>query len=941
MARAFISYAREDEPFARRLYDALTSSGREPAWDQDHAAVPFSSPWRAEIRAAIESSDKFIFVISPDSLASQPCASELTQALEAGKQVIPVLRRAPREGQAIAGAIEELNWISFSDDASFDRSLGQLTTALDTDLAWAKSHTRLTVRSAEWARADRERSLLLRGSDLRHAETWLAGAASHSLSPPTGLQRQFIAASRRAADRSARLWRGALAGGLVIALALALLAFIQRNQALHEARVAVSGQLAAQSEALDASDPVTASQLAAAAWRIAPTSLARASMLDVLAQPARAVLSPSGGGSLVAFSPDGKVLATAGTYGVVQLWNMATHRQMGTPMTVGHNLGTSVAFSPDSRTIVTGSGDGLARLWEVATQHEIGAPFSVHTGAVGLVAFSPDGKVIATVSGGKVRLWNAATLDQIGRPMTADANADGFVDAIAFRPGGRTLVTATGDGKVQVWDVATRQRAGVPMTMGRRCSAGPCGFAFSPDGTTVALASGDVVSFWSLATHRLVGVPMTTGVGSGELVALAFSPDGKTIATGSTDGRARLWDVARESQLALPLTAATSPDDPVEGLGFSPDGQTLATGTRYGPVWLWHMATYGEIGVPTPDTHALSSVALSPNRMILATANGDGSVRLWDVLIQKWLGAPLLNAGYRSPAAVAFSPDGNTVSVAFDDGRVWSWNVETRHRVGSVMTTSAGLNGFTIAAFSPDGRTLAAASYGGPLRLWSIVTHRQLGAPLTARGYNVRVMAFSPGGNILATVSEGGTVQLWNVATHKKLGAPIVTRAPSGILFGALVFSPDGTTFATVNNVGNVLLWDVASHRQLGVPLTTGAAPVFSMAFSPDGTILATASADGLVRLWDISTDSQLGAPLTSSIVGAPPTSTAFGDLQTIVDFGPSGKMLVTAGGSIRLWDVAFPRDLLSAVCAIAGSSLTRQQWDTYVPSQPFQQACP
>jgi WD40 repeat protein len=931
MAGAFISYAREDEPFARRLYEALTSSGREPTWDRDHAAVPFSSPWRPEIRSAIENSDKFIFVISPDSLASQPCASELAQALEAGKQLIPILRRAPREGQAVAEAIEELNWISFSDDADFGRSLGQLTAALDTDLAWTKSHTRLTVRSAEWARADRDRSLLLRGSNLRLAETWLADAASHPQTRLTEQQRQYIAASRRAADRSARLWRGALAAGLVIALALASAAFIQRNQARREARIAVSGQLAAESEALDASDPVTASQLAAAAWRIAPTAQARVSMLDLLAQPARAVLTPSSGSvDQVAFSPDGKILAIASVPGVVQLWNMATHRQMGGPLTVGDNLGTSVAFSPDSKTVVTGSGNGLARLWDVATRHEIGAPFSARTGEVGPVAFSPDGKIIATASGGRVRLWDAATLDQIGAPMTAGTGFNGRVSAIAFRSGGNTLATAAG-GTVQLWDVVTQRRVGVTLTVGRRCSF-TCALAFSPGGTTVAAASGDKVSLWSMATHRLIGAPMTVGTGpSGYVEALAFSPNGKTIATGSDDGRARLWAVASESQLGLPLTVATTPLDIGQAMSFSPDGHTLVTGTHDGLVWLWDADIYRQLGAPTP-VGLVSGVAVSPNGTILATASDN--VRLWDLVTQKWIGAPLGNNSPLGWVAVAFSPDGNTLTAVSANGLVRSWKVTTRQPAGPPMTTANDLN---TAAFSPDGKTFATASLTEPLRLWGIATHRQLGAPIATRGYQVSEMAFSPDGRILATEGDRGPVQLWNVATHNKLGAPIVTSAPAG----PLAFSPHGMTLATVSNAGGVLLWDVATHRQLGVPLITGAAPVFSMAFSPDGTILATASTDGLVRLWDIATYSQLGAPLTSSTVGAPPTPSTFSNAQTLVVFSPNSKTLVTAGGSVRLWDVAFSRHLLSAMCAIAGRSLTRQEWSTYVPSQPFQQACP
>jgi hypothetical protein len=153
MAGVFISYAREDISFARRLYEALSSSGREPAWDQDHVTVPFSAPWRQEIRTAIDNSDKFIFVISPDSLASQACADELAHALEVNKQIIPILCQQPRAGQTVPEAVGELNWISFRDDADFDRSFGQLSSVLDTDLVWVKSHTRLLTRASEWSSA--------------------------------------------------------------------------------------------------------------------------------------------------------------------------------------------------------------------------------------------------------------------------------------------------------------------------------------------------------------------------------------------------------------------------------------------------------------------------------------------------------------------------------------------------------------------------------------------------------------------------------------------------------------------------------------------------------------------------------------------------------------------------------------------------------------------
>jgi hypothetical protein len=197
MSGVFLSYAREDLPFARRLHDALSAAGRDPGWDQDHAVVPFSSPYESEIATAIAASEKFVFVISPDSLDSAPCAAEIAVAAGANKQIIPLLRRPARPDQQMPAAIAERNWIFFDDDARFEESLRELLETLDTDLDWVKAHTRLLVRAREWTDGSSDRSRLLRGKDLRTAEAWLGQGDAHEQTPPTSGQRAFIAASRR------------------------------------------------------------------------------------------------------------------------------------------------------------------------------------------------------------------------------------------------------------------------------------------------------------------------------------------------------------------------------------------------------------------------------------------------------------------------------------------------------------------------------------------------------------------------------------------------------------------------------------------------------------------------------------------------------------------------------------------------------------------------
>src|SRR5215472_3336931 len=162
----------------------------------------------------------------------------------------------------------------------------------------------------------------------------------------------------------------------------------------------------------------------------------------------------------LAFSPDGKILATADSDGTARLWNVATERQIGAPIRLSGAQVLDVAFSPDGKVLATADSDGTARLWSVATHRRIGAPFRVSHVKVRSVAFSPDGTMLATGGiGGAARLWRVATRRQIGGAMPTGAAE---ISQVAFSPNGKILATVY-EFSVALWSVATHRKTGKPI----------------------------------------------------------------------------------------------------------------------------------------------------------------------------------------------------------------------------------------------------------------------------------------------------------------------------------------------------------------------------------------------------------------------------------------------------------------------------------------------
>ena len=224
----FISYSRKDKEFVRRLDDELARRGRE-AW-VDWEGIRPTEEFMQAIYGAIEGADTFVFVLTPDSVASEVCGHEIAHAAAHNKRMVPIVAREV-DADAVPEPLAKLNWIFSRPGDDFEAAAGLLVSALDTDLEWVHAHTRLLTRAIEWEAKEKSNSFVLRGEDLRSAEQWLAQAGSDKERQPTALQTEYIIASRKAAARRQRITLGAVSFGAVVAVVLAIAALMARNRA--------------------------------------------------------------------------------------------------------------------------------------------------------------------------------------------------------------------------------------------------------------------------------------------------------------------------------------------------------------------------------------------------------------------------------------------------------------------------------------------------------------------------------------------------------------------------------------------------------------------------------------------------------------------------------------------------------------------------------------
>jgi len=980
----FISYSRKDIEFVRKLNDSLDSSEIE-AW-VDWEGIPPSSDWMDEITRAIEGGDAFLFVISPDSLASEVCGQELELGIKYNKKLIPILHRDPEKGTVMHEKLSSHNWVYLREQDNYDAGISKVLEAINVDLDWIRQHTRLLQRAREWENKNRNNSFLLQGADLEEAERWMTEAAAYEDREVVPIQAEYVAASRTAATKRQRTVLVFVSLALVVSIALGIAALFSRNEAKRQEGIAKENEALA----------VANEQARATQQAIAQENEARAVQNEIIAKAQRSAAE-----ARIYQNQAGEL--DLSTLLAIDSWERSPSflaedilrrntslvpiplRQMKHEDRIWN-----VQVDPESKNFITSSSDNTACVWSFEDGSQ---RFCVQLdGIVNEAVFSKDGQSIYTGdAAGSVRIWDANT----GK-LQKQYDFGAEIYDMSASPDGQWLAVARDDNIATIIDLTNPDQA--PYDIERESAVYVVTFAPNSEWLAVGEANGKVV-IWNVAQKFYLQGPTHLD----EVYVVKFSPDGKWIVSGGADSTVRVA-LAGTGDEKYVLTHG----DWVEDIAFSPDGSWFAVASDDNRVWVWETET-GQEKMRLRHENFVQKVRVSKDGRWIASSSFDRTLRIWDVASgSQMMQIPLEAEG----SGLAFNVDSTRIAVGDNKGDLTLWdtsyllarlntiefpelihealfsrsdewlitNTDERlvwkfpaDQVLELSSTEQGTPIISAAALtydlaiSPDSKWVVtgerennrAILYNLETETTSILNHRA----------KVLGVDFSSDNSLVATSGENAKVTIWDVSTGEQQYS---LENPSSVF--SVAFQPGGTHLVAGMH-DKTIIWDTDTQEQIIGLLQTG--DVNTVAFSNDGTLLATASSEGTIYVWN-ATENYSGEPIVLRLNGQPQSITFSQDNRWLaaggsnnfaylwdislgeevsrlphsetvssVSFSSDGNLLATASRKvIQIWDVpALPlvptSELISEACSHLTANISESEWEVIFPGEDYRPICP
>lgn len=797
-----------------------------------------------------------------------------------------------------------------------------------------------------WDEHGREPAGLMRGTLLQ-----LAAELARTPLALSQREREFLEASlahaeaeERVRRRRAGLLRTLFAGVAVLALVATLLS-VYLSRAIDEANAqhlnaeeatarALSRQVAIQSSQLRDTAPALAMQLALAAYELSPTTEARSALLGSSGVPAASrLLHPEGVVRAVA-SPDGRLLATVASDGMVRLWRRddagSAPELVSTTQAERPGQLFAAAFSRDGSTLAVGGVEGVVTVLDVtdpASPVLWPEPLAAPGAGIQELSFSPDGRELYAAvgfvgaGGGELLRWRLGS--GRGRPLPG-VPAEGTVKSVVASAQG--LVASGGvDGRLRVFRSEGRRLVPVRTVVVGTGTEAVHSVAFSPDGRLLAVAAADArVRVYAVATGRLVTAPL--GGFPNWVNSVAFSSDGRLLAAAASGAELKVWRT-RGWRLHQELLGSAN----YTSVQFMPGDDQLLTAGIDG------VARVVSITGPRPAPFGgnIWGLALpeSGNPLYVGVGAEARTVVPLDVSDPM---APRAGPALPRPPGVldgvtAVSPDGRLVVAGTTSGDVVFWRLRPDGAASRPVVRRAAGDLVENAVFSVDGTRLVTAADDGRVTVFEVPPR---GWPTVEQSLQIDAgalaVAISPDGSLIAAGDTDGLVHLWAAEDGRweKVGA---LAGFDHYVYGA-AFSPDGTMLAAGAADDTVRVWDVSGRPEpVGEPLRGPTDTVFSVSFDRSGDRLAAASADGRVWVW--SWDGRRGTPYAQL------DGLDTGLYQVVLHGGQDRVYAAGADGRLGSWHLD-PSEVAAMVCRVAGAPITEGEWERYVPGAAYDPPC-